>query len=194
MQNLATPSIGGNVNIITDAAALERGGSFKQEVGAWGFLKSTLSYNSGLMLDDKLALSATVVRKTGDGYYTGTWTDAWAYYFGGTYNINDKHRLQFYALGAPQRHGQNLYRLNIAALDRKFAEGLEDYNADVTEVEECGRDCSGTGSTVSDAAASLLGDQQWEMYTEYTGKRHEDNLINERENFHKPQVALESLL
>ena len=30
-----------------------------------------------------------------------------------------------------------------------------------------------------------------EMYTEYKGKRHEDNLINERENFfHKPQVAL----
>ena len=29
------------------------------------------------------------------------------------------------------------------------------------------------------------------MYTEYKGKRHEDNLINERENFfHKPQVAL----
>ena len=38
-QNLATPSIGGSMNIVTDAAALERGGSFKQEVGAWGFLK-----------------------------------------------------------------------------------------------------------------------------------------------------------
>ena len=47
-QNLATPSIGGSMNIVTDAAALERGGSFKQEVGAWGFLKSTLSYNTGL--------------------------------------------------------------------------------------------------------------------------------------------------
>ncbi len=33
-------------------------------------------------MDDKLALSATVVRKTGDGYYAGTWTDAWAYFFG----------------------------------------------------------------------------------------------------------------
>ena len=190
-QNLATPSIGGSMNIITDAAALERGGSFKQEVGAWGFLKSTLSYNSGLILDEKLALSATVVGKTGDGYYTGTWTDAWAYFFGGTYNLNDKHRLQFYALGAPQRHGQNLYRLNIAALDRSYAEGLDDYLADVTGIPECGRDCSGTGSSVSDEAAALLGDQQWQMYTEYTGKRHEDNLINERENFfHKPQVAL----
>ena len=142
-------------------------------------------------MDDKLALSAAVVRKTGEGYYTGTWTDAWAYFFGATYNLNDQHRFQFYALGAPQRHGQNLYRLNIASLDRNFAESLDDYNADISEIPECGRDCSGTGSSVSDEAAALLGDQQWQMYTEYTGKRHEDNLINERENFfHKPQVAL----
>ena len=190
-QNLATPSIGGSMNIVTDAAALERGGSFKQEVGAWGFLKSTISYNTGLLMDDKLALSAALVRKTGEGYYTGTWTDAWAYFFGATYNLNAQHRFQFYALGAPQRHGQNLYRLNIASLDRKFAESLDDYYADVSEIPECGRDCSGTGSTVSNEAAALLGDQQWQMYTEYTGKRHEDNLINERENFfHKPQIAL----
>ena len=189
-QNLATPSIGGSMNIITDAAALDRGGSFKQEVGAWGFLKSTLSYNSGLILDDKLALSAAVVRKTGDGYYTGTWTDAWAYYFGGTYNLNDKHRLQFYALGAPQRHGQNLYRLllplienllrvlKITMLMLQKLKNVEEI-AVVPEVQ------------LVMQAAALLGDQQWEMYTEYTGKRHEDNLINERENFfHKPQVAL----
>ena len=182
-QNLATPSIGGSMNIVTDAAALERGGSFKQEVGAWGFLKSTISYNTGLLMDDKLALSSALVRKTGEGYYTGTWTDAWAYFFGATYNLNDQHRFQFYALGAPQRHGQNLYRLNIASLDRSFAESLDDYDADISEIPECGRDCSGTGSTVSDEAAALLGDQQWQMYTEYTGKRHEDNLINERENF-----------
>ena len=64
------------MNIVTDAASLDRGGRFKQEIGAWGFLKSTLSYNTGLIMDDKLALSAAVVRKTGDGYYNGTWTDA----------------------------------------------------------------------------------------------------------------------
>ena len=190
-QNLATPSIGGSMNIVTDASKLESGGSFKQEVGAWGFLKSTLSYNTGLFLDDKLALSAAAVRKTGDGYYTGTWTDAWAYFLGGTYNLNEKHSLQFYALGAPQRHGQNLYRLNIASLDKSFAESLDDYNADISEIAECGRDCSGTGSTVSDETAAILGDQQFQMYTDYTGERHEKNLINERENFfHKPQVAL----
>ncbi len=191
-QNLATPSIGGSMNIITDAAAQERKGSFKQDVGAWGFLKSTLSYHTGLMMDDKLALSATVVRKTGDGFYTGTWTDAWAYYFGATYLLNDKHKLQFYALGAPQRHGQNLYKQNIAVYDKEFASSLDKYSAEALEnVDEAGRDYNQTASEVGSEAAALLGDQQWQMYTEYKGARHEDNLINERENFfHKPQVAL----
>ena len=76
-QNLATPSIGGSMNIVTDAAALEQGGSFKQEVGAWGFLKSTVSYNTGLIMDNKLALSGALVVKlakvitTGLGRYLG---------------------------------------------------------------------------------------------------------------------------
>ena len=190
-QNLATPSIGGSMNIITDAAAQDKGGSFKQELGAWGFLKTSLSYQSGLILDDKFALSATVVKKTGEGYTFGTWTDAYAYYFGASYMLNDKHKFQFYALGAPQRHGQNLYKGNIAAYDREFAGELEDYTIDPTEVAESGRDFNGTASAVSPEAAALLGDQQFEMYTEFKGKRHEDNLLNERENFfHKPQVAL----
>ena len=77
--NLATPSIGGTMNIITDPASQEKGGKIKQEVGEGGFLKSTLNYNSGL-INDKLALSGTIVRKTGDGFIDGTWTDAWAYY------------------------------------------------------------------------------------------------------------------
>jgi hypothetical protein len=146
-------------------------------------------------MDDKLALSATVVRKNGDGYYNGTWTDAWAYFFGGTYNINDQHKLQFYALGAPQRHGQNLYRQNIAVYDKDFAASIGSYGNDgndpLNNVEEAGRDYSQTSSPVSDEVAALLGDQQFEMYTEYSGERHEKNLINERENFfHKPQVAV----
>ena len=52
------------MNIITDPTALERGGKFKQEIGAAGFVKTTLNYNTGLMMGDKLALSTTLVKKT----------------------------------------------------------------------------------------------------------------------------------
>ena len=111
---LATPSIGGTMNIITDPASNSAGGQFKQEVGAFGLLKSTLSLNSGL-IGNKLALSGNIVRKTGDGFSQGTWTDAWAYYFGASYALSNADRLEFYALGAPQRHGQTLYKQNLAA-------------------------------------------------------------------------------
>ena len=61
------------MNIITDTSQ-RKGGKFKQEVGEGGFLKSTINYNSGL-INDKLAISGTIVRKTGDGFIDGTWTD-----------------------------------------------------------------------------------------------------------------------
>ena len=44
--NLATPSIGGTMNIITDPTAMSRGGKFKQEFGAGGFLKTTANVNT----------------------------------------------------------------------------------------------------------------------------------------------------
>ena len=102
------------MNIVKDAAALERGGSFKQEVGAWGFLKSTISYNTGLLMDDKLAL--VVFSSQNRRRLLQVHGLMLGHTFGATYNLNEQHRFQFYALGAPQRHGQNLYRLNIASL------------------------------------------------------------------------------
>ena len=124
--NLATPSIGGTMNIITDPAAHEKGGKFKQESGAGGFLKTTLNYNSGL-IGDKLALSGAIVRKTGDGVIDKTWTDAWAYYLGSSYQVNEDHRFELYAIGAPQRHGHNLYKQNIATYSQELAGDIDGY-------------------------------------------------------------------
>ena len=69
--------------------------------------------NTGL-IDDKFALSIGGVRKVADGYADKTWTDAWAYYMGAAYQINTDNRLEFYAMGAPQQHGQRRWRLNVA--------------------------------------------------------------------------------
>jgi iron complex outermembrane recepter protein len=199
-QNLATPSVGGSMNIITDPSAQERRGLFKQELGAWGFLKTTLSYHSGMLLDDKLAVSGTLVRKTGTGYSKGTWTDASAYYIDATYNLNNDHRLQFYALGAPQRHGQNIYAQNMAAYDVNFAKSMDNYSEDALtdnggEFMEIGRDFNQNVADLSEASQGLLdaaGGQHWEMYSVRDGvDRHETDNLSERENFfHKPLAAL----
>ena len=194
--NLATPSIGGTMNIITDPAAQEKGGKFKQEVGVNGFLKTTLNYNSGL-INDKLALSGTIVRKTGDGLIDGTWTDAWAYYAGASYAQSDKQRFELYAIGAPQRHGQNLYKQNIATYSQELAGSIEGYN-DSAYVEgekfehEAGRFYNQNWAPVS---SDYNGQQYWYMYGARTTDRYNKGFLNERENFfHKPLVNLNHFL
>ncbi len=194
--NLATPSIGGTMNIITDPAANKKGGSVKQELGAGSFLKTTMSYNTGLM--GNLALSGAIVRKTGDGVIDKTWTDAWAYYFGASYQMNETNRFELYAIGAPQRHGQNLYKQNASAYSQSFAKdelsysqaALDDF-AEATHGEG-GRFYNENWNTVD---PSYTGQQYWYMYGARTVDRYNPNFLNERENFfHKPLVNLNHFL
>jgi len=197
--NLAAPSIGGTMNIITDPTAMRKGGLFKQEVGRDGFLKTTLNYHSGL-IGEKLAVSGTLVRKTGDGIIDKTWTDAWAYYLGLSYAASKNHRFELFALGAPQRHGQNRYMQNIAAYDHDYAKEVFDDDvlnldasssgtADVFEkFPEAGRTYNENWNTVS---SSYKGKQYFYMYGDKTVDRYDKNFLNEIENFyHKPIVNL----
>ena len=185
--NLATPSIGGTMNVLTDPTAAVSGLKFKQEVGNDGFLKSTAVVSTGL-IDGKYAFNGAVVRKIGDGLIDKTWTDAWAYYFGAAYQLNEKNRLELYALGAPQRHGQNSYKQNIAAYSHEFAKSLSDYEAgglDKFKESESGLKYNENWSPVS---SSYTGKEFW------NGKEHDryaSSFLNERENyFHKPLVNL----
>ena len=197
--NLATPSIGGTMNIITNPASAEKGGKFKQEGGAGSFLKSTLNYNTGLMMGDKLALSGTIVRKTGDGIIDATWTDAWAYYMGASFQANNKNRFELYAIGAPQRHGQNLYKQNIATYSQELAGDVDGYDTEAFAAgakfeTEGGRTFNQNWAPVS---SDYKGKQYWYMYGVgglFGGgnqDRYNSGFLNERENFfHKPLVNL----
>ncbi len=202
--NLATPSIGGTMNILTDPTAHSRGGKFKQEIGAGGFKKSTLNLNTG-MIGGNFAFSTTIVRKTGDGIIDKTWTDAWAYYFGASYQMDETNRFELYAIGAPQRHGQNLYKQNIGAYDSDFAKSLEDY--DQRAIFKIHNTDSTTGK-FSDTFGRFFNQnwspidpsyniQYWYMYGigGLFGGGNQDRyatyFLNERENyFHKPLVNL----
>jgi len=201
--NLATPSIGGTMNIITDPTAASKGGFVKQEVGAGSFLKTSLNYNTGL-IGGNLALSTTIVRKTGEGVIDKTWTDAWAYYLGVSYQMNDANRFEIYAIGAPQRHGQNLYKQNLGAYDSEFATSIEGYDAvavsDTGQFRDDGEAGGvGFGRTFNQNWApvnsSYDGKQYWYMYGARTVERHNPDYLNERENyFHKPLVNLNHYL
>ena len=184
--NLATPSIGGTMNIITDPTAANFGAKLKQEFGNDSFFKTTLALNSGL-INDKFALSAVIVKKTGNGLIDKTWTNAWAYYFGASYNINDKNRIELYGLGAPQRHGQNLYKQNAAVYNKDFAKDLGFSQEALDYFAEKGRTFNQNWAPVSSSykgkqwATGVLSSQGSEI------DRYDENFINERENFfHKP--------
>jgi len=188
--NLATPAIGGTMNIVTDPASKVAGGTFKKEVGEWGFLKSTLGYNTGLV-NDKWALSGLIVRKTGDGYRGGTWTDSWAYSFGATYRLPNNDQFQFYAIGAPQRHGQALYRQNMGAIDKDFALSQSDYDPAALyendgEYIPSGHDFNQNWNNVS----NYSGQQYFRQFGHNTQSRIKSGILNERENFfHKPIIG-----
>ncbi len=183
--NLATPSVGGTLNIITNPAGQNMGGVFKQEFGSGNFLKTSVTAHTGLMLNDKLAVSAALIRKTGDGIIDKTWTDAWAYYVGATYVINDQNRLDFTFLGAPQRHGQNLYDHNVAEYDQDFARKIGADPASFDTYPEQGRDWNENWSPITKA---YKGKQSFNGKTE---SRYADDYIMERENyFHKPLASL----
>ena len=184
---LATPAIGGSMNIITDPTAQDAGLKLRQEFGNDGFLKTTFTGNTGLV-DSKWAMNATVVRKTGDGLIDKTWTDAWAYYFGAAYNINEDNRLELYAMGAPQLHGQNSYKQNIATYDHEFAKSLDDY--DQAALEEFPQASSGRkyNQTWGPVSSSYSGQQYWNGSTH---DRYASDFIMERANyFHRPLANL----
>jgi len=195
--NLATPSIGGTMNVITDPTGNASGVSWKQEFGSGDFLKETLVFNTG-EIANKFALTGSLVRKTGTGVFTGglggdaTWTDAWAYYFAAAFQVNPKNRLELYAVGAPQRHGQNSYKLNAGTLSHGFALDLDGYDSAALDKFPEADPYRLWSPNVNEVSSSYSG-QQYTSSGPFSGTfdRHDSSYLNERENyFHKPQVNL----
>lgn len=189
--NLATPSIGGTMNIITDPAQNSRQILFKQEFGSGQYLRSNLVLSTGL-IDNKFAFTVSTVRKTGSGIVDGTWTDSWTYYGAATWNINARHRLNATAFGTPQRHGQNLFRQNIATYSHQFAtqlfeqDGLSSQTIQriLAEFPEGGRYWNQNIAPVSPAHSST-------QHNGFRTVRRKRDYINEIENFfHKPIASL----
>ena len=103
---LAISSVGGTINILTQTSNKPEGGTVSTSVGNDNYLKTLVSYNTG-MLDNGLSASILLSRTTGDGYTDGTAFEGYNYYLALGYNPNDDHALQFTYTGAPQWHNQH---------------------------------------------------------------------------------------
>ena len=112
---LAISSVGGTINVLTSSADKKEGGRVYAAVGNDNFLKTTVSYNTGL-LENGMSVSALFGRTAGDGYVDGTKFEGYNYYLAFGYKPSDNHNLQLTITGAPQVHNT-----------RGFAPSINDY-------------------------------------------------------------------
>lgn len=125
--NLAVPSIGGTVNILSKTIDVESGGSITTSIGNDGYLKYGGTVSTGLM-DNGFAATVSAHKISGDGYIDGTQFDGYNYFVNFSKKINDSHVLSFTSFGAPQRHGQ---RQNRSSIERyRNAESGNKFNPD----------------------------------------------------------------
>jgi len=177
---LALPSVGGTINILTSGIESKNRLSVQQDLGMYGFYKTTLSGTTG-RLKGGWGLTFTASYRQNQGWVDNTWSKAW-FYFAKIEKIIGKHTLGISAVGAPQEHAQRTFKLQIAK-----------YNLETAT--ELGVDTSTLAST-----------QQWglgEHYNSHWGYLNrwtlngEDTVfdgrkvLTERLNYyHKPQFTL----
>ena len=122
---LAVPSVGGTVSIFTKAAQMERGGSVSETIGNDGYMKTSVSYNSGKNANG-WASSFLISQWSGDGYVYGT-SGAGLTYFGaiGYEPEGSKHALNLSFLGAGQWHHQRDAWVSIRDYENFGDEGID---------------------------------------------------------------------
>ena len=122
---LAIASVGGTINIITNAAELQKGGTASVSVGNDGYQKYGVSLSTGLG-DNGWAFTMQGTHTRGNGYVDGTEFRGWSYFASVAKQFNDAHSLHFTVLGAPQWHNQRSYANPIS----EYEEFGVKYNSD----------------------------------------------------------------
>lgn len=100
---VASPSVGGTINIITKGIETTQGGSISYGLGNDGFQKLGFSVSTGLM---KNGWSVTLQggRSSRDGYFDGGEFKVSDFFTNISKRLNDSHQLSFTAFGSVQEH------------------------------------------------------------------------------------------
>lgn len=101
---LSIGSVGGTINVLTNTADAEKGGTIYTGIGNNGHQKTSFSASTGLM-ENNWAVTMMGSHQQGQGWADGTWYDGWSYFLNVTKKWDD-HILSFTGTGAPQEHGQ----------------------------------------------------------------------------------------
>ena len=120
---VASPAVGGSINVITKGTVAKRGGFVSYGMGNDGYNKLLFSVSSGLS-DKGWAFTLLGGKTWGDGYVQGTQFEGYNWFASIAKRINDNHQLSLTAFGAPQWHNQ---RNNQNGLTIKEWQRVQDY-------------------------------------------------------------------
>lgn len=177
---LALPSVGGTINILTKGIESSMQASIKQEVDSQGKLRSSFGYTSG-KLKNGWGLTLAGSYKKGNGWVDNTFSEGWFYYAKLDKRL-EKHLLTITAMGAPQMHDQRSYKRPVSAYDTSYAKSL---GIDMNELRQA-------SETYNVFDKGVGYNQHWGYVS-----RDRDNpnaspeTLSERTNqYHKPQFTL----
>lgn len=173
---LAMPSIGGTINILTSGVGNRKGTTIKQEYGTGNLMRSTISYNSGMMKNG-FGVTLSGSYKQGDGWVDGTPTQG-AFLYAKVQKKIKTHLLSLSAFMAPQRHGQRSFNQRIQYWDSTdaYENGVP---VDQSQIYNRG----------------IRYNEHWGYVTDHdnqgTFKDGNKRILNERLNYYnKPQITL----
>ena len=175
---IAIPSVGGTMNIITRGTGNKAGGTFKQEIGSFGKIRSSLGYNSG-KLKNGWGFTLAGSYKQGNGFVDQTWTQGYFYYAKLQKEIGN-HLISFSIMGAPQKHGQRSYKSNIATYDTTIARELGDTSNWDNQI-------TNKGITYNKHWGKL---NRWQINNSGDTLNNRERLNTRQNYYHKPQYSL----
>ncbi len=177
---LALPSVGGTINILTKGIESEMQTSVKQEIDSQGKIRTSLGFTSG-KLKNNWGVTLAGSYKRGGGWVDNTWSEGWFYYAKVDKRLKS-HLLTLTAMGAPQMHDQRSYQRPISAYDTVYAKKLG------ISMDEL-RDASGTYTIFQ---KGVRYNQHWGYLTRNKSDPDapQEILAEQANKYHKPQFTL----
>ena len=123
---LVNNSLGGTINIITNADPSLTGGMLSTSITDYGLQRTSFKYSSGIN-PNGLSISFMGSHTTGQGYVDGTQVNGFAYYLSISKQLNPSHLFTFNAIGSPERHGQRSTLLSYAEIEERGIKCKKDW-------------------------------------------------------------------
>jgi len=177
---LALPSVGGTINILTKGIESKMQTSIKQEVDSQGKLRTSFGFTSG-KLKNGWGITLAGSYKRGNGWVDNTFSEGW-FYYGKIDKRIANHLITLTAMGAPQTHDQRSYKRPISAYDSVYA---KEQGIDMNELKEA-------SSTYNIFYKGVKSNQHWGYVSRnrFAPNASPETLSERTNQYHKPQFTL----